>query len=194
MWHNVEPGTNPGFLYQQNTMRDAVVAGLHLNIFNNHADRVRMANIAQTINVLQAMILTRGEAMILTPTYHVFEMYRVHHDATLLPVSVRSDDYTFEGRAVPAVNVSASRDADGRIHITLVNTDPHRARTVETELRGVSAAGVTGRVLTGPAMNAHNTFESPNTVRPAMFAGARLSGNSLSIELPSMSVVVLEVR
>lgn len=194
MWHNVEPGTNPGFLYQQNTIRDAVVAGLHLNIFNNHADRVRMANIAQTINVLQAMILTRDEEMILTPTYHVFEMYRVHHDATLLPVSVRSDDYTFEGRAVPAVNASASRAADGRIHITLVNTDPHRARTVETELRGVSVANVTGRVLTGSAMNAHNTFENPNTVRPVPFGGARLSGDSLSIELPPMSIVVLELR
>jgi alpha-N-arabinofuranosidase len=194
MWHDVEPGTNPGFLYQQNTMRDAVVAGLHLNIFNSHADRVRMANIAQTVNVLQAMILTRDEQMILTPTYHVFHMYRVHQDATLLPISLRSDEYTRGDEAVPAVSASASRDAEGRIHITLVNLDPNRARTVETELRGASVSNVSGRVLTADRMNAHNTFERPNAVQPASFTGARLSGNNVRIELPSRSVVVLELR
>ena len=194
MWHDVEPGTNPGFLYQQNTMRDAVVAGLHLNIFNSHADRVRMANIAQTVNVLQAMILTRDEQMILTPTYHVFHMYRVHQDATLLPISLRSDEYTRGDEAVPAVSASASRDAEGRIHITLVNLDPNRARTVETELRGASVSNVSGRMLTADRMNAHNTFERPNAVQPASFTGARLSGNNVRIELPSRSVVVLELR
>ena len=94
MWHEVEPGTNPGFLYQQNTMRDAVVAGLHLNVFNNHADRVRMANIAQTINVLQAMVLTRGEELVLTPTYHVFDLYKVHQDALLLPIEIVITSYS----------------------------------------------------------------------------------------------------
>ena len=194
MWHDVEAGTNPGFLYQQNTMRDAVVAGLHLNVFNSHADRVRMANIAQTVNVLQAMILTRDEQMILTPTYHVFDMYKVHQDATLLPISLRSDEYTRGDEAVPAVSASASRDAEGRIHITLVNLDPNRARTVETELRGANVSNVSGRVLTADRLNAHNTFERPNTVQPAPFTGARLSGNNLRIELPSRAVVVLELR
>jgi alpha-N-arabinofuranosidase len=194
MWHDVEPGTNPGFLYQQNTIRDAVVAGLHLNIFNNHADRVRMANIAQTINVLQAMILTRGAEMILTPTYHVFDLYKVHQEATLLPITVRSDAYVLDGDSVPAVSASASRDAGGRIHITLVNADPGRARTVQGELRGATASALTGTILTGDAMNAHNTFERPDRVRLAPFDGARLAGASLSVTLPPMSVVLIELR
>src|SRR5690606_35555919 len=117
-WHQTEPGTNPGFLYQQNTLRDALVAGLSLNVFNNHADRVRMANIAQTVNVLQAMILTEenGGDFILTPTYHVFEMYTVHHDATLLPIVLDAGEYTYDGQSVPALSASASKDQQGRIH------------------------------------------------------------------------------
>jgi len=194
MWHDVEPGTNPGFLYQQNTLRDALVAGLHLNVFNNHADRVRMANIAQTVNVLQAMVLTRGEEMILTPTYHVFYMYKVHQDATLLPTALESDDYTFGDESVQALTASASRDENGVVHITLTNLDPNRARTLEVELRGMNASTVSGRVLTAGTMNAHNTFERPNTVRPTDFRGARLSGNTLTVELPAKSVVMLELR
>jgi alpha-N-arabinofuranosidase len=194
MWHDVEPGTNPGFLYQQNTLRDAMVAGLHLNIFNSHADRVKMANIAQTVNVLQSMVLTREDEMILTPTYHVFDFYKVHQDAKLLPISLQSDEYTFEGQSVPAVSASASRDEQGRIHITLVNLDPNRGRTIQTELRGQRASGVAGRVLTSDAMNAHNTFERPNTVKPAEFGGARLSGDTLNVQLPPKSIVVLELR
>jgi alpha-N-arabinofuranosidase len=194
MWHEVEPGTNPGFLYQQNTMRDAVVAGLHLNVFNNHADRVRMANIAQTINVLQAMVLTRGDEMILTPTYHVFDLYKVHQDALLLPVELDAGSYEFEGESVQAVSASASRDAEGRVHITLVNMDPDQGRTVNMEIRGQGVSGVTGQVLTGEAINAHNTFEAPDTVRPVAFGGANLSGENLTVELPAMSVVLLELR
>jgi alpha-N-arabinofuranosidase len=194
MWHEVEPGTNPGFLYQQNTLRDAVVAGLHLNVFNNHADRVRMANIAQTINVLQAMILTRDEQMILTPTYHVFDLYKVHQDAVMLPVSLDAGVYEFDGQSTPAVSASASRDAEGRIHITLVNMDPNQARTITTEIRGQTVAGVTGRILTADAMNAHNTFERPNVVQPQSFTGARLAGGTLNVELPAKSVVLLELR
>jgi alpha-N-arabinofuranosidase len=194
MWHDVEPGTNPGFLYQQNSLRDAVVAGLHLNIFNNHADRVRGANIAQTINVLQSMVLTRGPEMILTPTYHVFEMYTVHHDATLLPISITAGEYAYEGESIPAVSASASRDGEGRIHISLVNLDPDRARTVTADLRGATPSSVTGRVLTAPTMNAHNTFEQPTAVQPAAFRGARLARNTLTVELPAKSVVVLELR
>ena len=194
MWHDPEPGSQPGFLYQQNALRDAVVAGLHLNIFNQHAERVRMANIAQTVNVLQSMILTKGEQMILTPTYWVFEMYQVHQDATLLPLYIRSDNYGFGGQSVPAVSASASRDKAGAIHITLVNVDPNQPRSVQADIRGVKVSTVTGRVLTAPTMQAHNTFEQPEAVKPVAFTGARLSGGMLNIELPSKSVVVLEVR
>jgi len=193
MWHAVEPGTNPGFLYQQNTLRDAVVAGLHLNIFNNHADRVRMANIAQTINVLQAMILTRGEEMILTPTYHVFDLYKVHQDALLLPISLDAGRYELDGESVQAVSVSASRDEAGRVHITLVNMDPNRGRTIDTRIQGQTVSDVRGQILTAEAMNAHNTFDDPTRVRPIPFQGARLFGEGLRVELPAMSVVLLEV-
>jgi alpha-L-arabinofuranosidase len=140
------------------------------------------------------MVLTRGREMILTPTYHVFELYTVHHDATLLPISLTASSYEFEGQSIPAVSASASRDAAGRIHITLANLDPTRARTVQTELRGARVTGVTGRVLTAAAMNAHNTFERPTSVQPAEFLGTRLSGSTLTIELPAKSVVMLELR
>jgi alpha-N-arabinofuranosidase len=193
-WHDVEPGTNPGFLYQQNTLRDAVVAAYDLNLFNNHADRVRGANIAQMVNVLQAMILTEGDKMLLTPTYHVFELYAPHHDATLLPITLDGGAYTFSGESIPAVSASASRDSAGRIHVTLVNLDPDGPRTIAADLRGVTVSAVSGRVLTADAMNAHNTFEHPDAVRPEPFRGARLSGGRLIVELPAKSVVALELR
>ncbi len=195
IWHNVEPGTNPGFLYQQNTMRDALVAAVSLNIFNRHADRVRMAMIAQAVNVLQAMILTRGDEMIPTPTYHVFDLYKVHHDATLLPLAFEGDTgrYEYQGKSLPAVSASASRDREGKIHVTFANVDPNKTRTVMAELRGVAVASVTGLVLTAGAMNAHNTFEKPDAVKPAVFQGAKLSGSTLLVALPAKSVVALEL-
>lgn len=193
-WHEVEPGTNPGFLYQQNTLRDAIVASFHLNIFNNHAERVRFANIAQTINVLQAMILTQDDQIVLTPTYHVFEMYTVHHDATLLPIKLDSGTYEYNGESIPAVSASASRDDEGKIHITLANLDPNQPRTITAELRGQDVSRVTGRILTAPEMNAHNTFEQPNTVRPEPFEGAQFASETLSINLPAKSIVVLELE
>ena len=195
MWHDVEPGTNPGFLYQQNTLRDALVAAASLDILNRHADRVRGANIAQMVNVLQAMILTRGPRMLLTPTYHVFEMYTVHHDAVLLPIAVvDAGRYAFGGDSVPAVSASASRDRRGLLHVTMSNLDPNRPRTVVAELRGASMTGVTGRVLTAPAMNSYNSFEQPDVVRPAPFAGAQVAGGRLTVTLPAKSVVALELR
>jgi len=193
-WHEVEAGTNPGFLYQQNTLRDALVASVSLDIFNRHAARVRMANIAQTINVLQAMILTQGDRMILTPTYHVFDLYTVHHDATLLPVSLGKAVYTHNGTSIPAVSVSASSDKGGRIHVTLTNLDPNRSRRISAEIRGAGASTVTGRILTAPAMNAHNTFEQPNSVHPVPFEGARFVDGTLLVELPAKSIVALELR
>ncbi|RZK28033.1 MAG: alpha-N-arabinofuranosidase, partial [Hymenobacter sp.] len=153
VWTDVEPGTNPGFLYQQNTLRDALLAGTTLNIFNNHCDRVRGANLAQAINVLQALVLTDKEKMLLTPTYHVFDLYQVHQDAQYLPLQFRSPDYTFNGEKIPALNASASKDKNGAVHISLVNLDPKNALTLETALPGVSFKTVTGRVLTSASVS-----------------------------------------
>jgi len=133
-WYNVEPGTNPGFLYQQNTLRDAIVAGINLNLFNARCDRIQMANLAQTVNVLQSVVLTDEAKMVLTPTYWVFYLYKVHQDATLLPISLTSAKYRQGNREIDAVSVSASKDADGKIHITLVNIDPNNEQRVETRL------------------------------------------------------------
>jgi alpha-N-arabinofuranosidase len=194
-WHDPEPGSNPGFLVQQNTMRDALVAAASLDIFNRHADRVRGANIAQMVNVLQAMILTQGSKMLLTPTYHVFEMYTVHHDAVLLPIAVSGAEwYRLGTDSVPAVSASASRDKGGVVHVTMSNLDPKDARTVALDVRGARVSGVTGRILTAPAMNGYNTFEQPDAVKPAPFTGARLSGGQLTVTLPAHSVVVLTLR
>lgn len=194
MWHDVEPGTNPGFLYQQNTLRDAVLAAATLDIFNRHADRVRGANIAQMVNVLQAMILTRGDQMLLTPTYHVFDLYTVHHDALLLPMSIQGGRYEFEGRSIPAVSGTASRDSTGHTHITLTNLDPNKAHPITVDVRGATFTGVSGRILTASTMQAHNTFEQPNAVQIAPFNGARLAGGRILVELAAKSVVALELR
>ncbi len=193
-WHAVEPGTNPGFLYQQNSLRDALVAGVTLNIFNQHCDRVRMANIAQTVNVLQAMILTDKEKMLLTPTYHVFEMYSVHHDATWLPTEVRSAAYPFENESIPGVNVSASRDRAGKIHVSLCNLNAVQPSSIACELRGAKAKRITGRVLTAAEITAHNTFDQPERVKPADFKEAQLTPTGFLAKLPARSVVVLEIE
>jgi len=192
-WYDVEPGTNPGFLYQQNTLRDALLAALNFHIFHRHADRVCMANIAQMVNVLQSMVLTDGAKMTVTPTYWVFEMYKVHQDATYLPVALVTPDYKFGGRTIPMVDATASRDAAGKTHLSLVNVDPHAAVMVSCELRGVAAKSVSGRILTAPEINSHNTFEAPGTVAPQPFTGASLAEGKLSVKLPAKSVVVLEL-
>jgi alpha-N-arabinofuranosidase len=193
-WWDVEPGTNPGFLFQQNTMRDAMVAGLSLNYFNERCDRIKMANIAQTVNVLQSLILTDGEKMLLTPTYHVFEMYRVHHDATLLPLVLNCSSYAMDGTELPSVNASASKDKEGVVHISVVNIEPARNVRMVIDLRGGDFSKVTGRILTAPELNAHNTFEKPEEVKPVSFGGAKISKNMISLEMPAKSILVLEVR
>lgn len=194
-WHDPEPGSNPGFLVQQNTMRDALVASASLDIFNRHADRVRGANIAQMVNVLQAMILTQGSRMLLTPTYHVFEMYTVHHDAVLLPLTVTSAEwYRLGTDSVPAVSASASRDKAGVVHVTMSNLDPIRPHSAAVDVRGMRSGGVTGRILTAPSMNGHNTFEQPDAVKPVPFSGARIADGVLAVTLPPHSIVVLELR
>jgi alpha-N-arabinofuranosidase len=194
VWTDVEPGTNPGFLYQQNSLRDALVAGTTLNIFNNHADRVRMANLAQAINVLQAVILTKGSKIILTPTYHVFDLYKAHHDAKLLPLKFTSPEYTNGSRKLPALNASASRDSSGATHITLVNIDPNNKLTINTALTGLQWSSVTGQVLTSAKLTDINTFENPDKIRIEKFSGASKQGNILTVELPAQSIVLLELK
>ncbi len=194
-WYDPEPGREPGFLYQQNTLRDAVVAALNFNIFQHHADRVRLANIAQMINVLQAMILTRGPQMILTPTYHAFKMFEPFQDATYLPAEVIMPRYRLGNTSVPALSLSAARTPGGTIAIALVNLDPNKAMPVTIALSGGDALSqVTGTVLTADAMDAHNTFEDANAVHPAAFTAASLKGGAVTLTLPSKSVVVLDLR
>ena len=193
-WYDPAPGKDMGALYQQNSLRDAVVAGINLNIFNQHAERVRMANIAQMVNVLQAMILTDGPRMLLTPTYHVFEMYKVHQGATLIPVELTAPEYKVGEASVPTLNASASRDAAGVLHLSLVNLDPNRAAQVSLKINGASPAKMTGRVLTAAAMNATNTFERPDMVKPAPFTDFKTQGGVTTLSLPPKSVVVLELR
>ncbi|MDH4273096.1 MAG: alpha-N-arabinofuranosidase [Candidatus Aminicenantes bacterium] len=193
-WYQVEKGTNPGFLYQQNTLRDALAAGLSLNIFNNHCDRVRMANLAQTVNVLQALILTEGEKMVLTPTYHVFDLYQVHQDATYLPTDVACNTFEFARKKHPLLSVSASKDAAGAIHVSICNLDPGKPTSVECEVRGCLPSEVTGRFLTAADMQTHNTFAKPETIVPKAFAGAMLKDGKIRAEIPARSVVVLELK
>lgn len=193
-WYDVEPNTNPGFLYQQNTMRDAMIAGVTLNIFNNHADRVRIANLAQAINVLQAVILTNDEKIILTPTYHVMEMYNVHQDARLIPMNIKSNDYVFGDRKLPAVSASASIDASGLTHISIVNIDTKKTQEVSVNLNGRKYSSVKGRILSSPQLQDHNTFEEPGKIKPAVFNTMSMKGDDLLVKLPPFSVVVLELK
>ena len=193
-WYNVEPGTNPGFLYQQNTMRDAIVAGATLNIFNNHADRVRMANLAQTINVLQAVILTNKEKIVLTPTYHVMEMYNVHQNATLLPLTLTTDSYELGGEKVPSLSASASRDSSGAVHISVTNANAHTQERLSITIEDAKYKQVSGRILTSAKLQDHNTFDDPHKVEPKVFTGALLKDNTINLKIPPFSVVVLTLR
>jgi alpha-N-arabinofuranosidase len=193
-WYEVEKGTNPGFLYQQNTMRDAMIAGATLNIFNNHSDRVRMANLAQAVNVLQAVVLTKGAKMILTPTYHVMEMYNVHQDAKLLPLRIQTASYTHRSEGLPAVSGSASVDSLGRTHISLTNIDPAKSQEVSISVKGTAFKTVGGRILAAAKLQDYNSFEQPEKIKPATFNGASLSGENLKVVLPPFSVVVLSLN
>ena len=192
-WYDVEPGTNPGFLYQQNTMRDALVAAINLNIFHAHADRVKMTNIAQVINVLQSMILTRKEQMVLTPTYHVFRMFKVHQNATLIPVSLECGNYTLGNESIPAISASTSKDASGKIHVSLANLDPNKENQIAIDLGAIIPASVTAEILTSKEMNDVNNFDTAQKVVPAKFDKIKTTGNKLQLTMPSKSVVVIEI-
>ena len=197
-WFDVEPGTNPGHLYQQNSMRDAMVAAMSLTIFNTHTARLKMANIAQMVNVLQAMILTKGSEIVLTPTYHVFRMYNVHQDATSVPVTMPSDSLASKsGRLFPTLSVSASKS--DALHVSLANPSVDESKTVELEFDALKPAVVSGEILRGKgkgieAVKSHNEFGGKTAVSPVPFKDFKMSGRTLKVTLPPASVVVLEVR
>jgi alpha-N-arabinofuranosidase len=192
-WFNVEPGTNPGFLFQQNSMRDALTAAIHLNIFNRHADRVKAANLAQMVNVLQSVILTKDDKIVLTPTYYVFRMFRIHQEARLLNLDLRCEDYIFGDKKIPAISASASVDKDGKVHISLANLNPNKQITVTCPLIGDSFKKITAEILTAGEMNSYNSFENPDNVKPVIFNGFTLKDGVLNIIMPSKSVVVVEL-
>jgi alpha-L-arabinofuranosidase len=193
-WYDVEPNTNPGFLYQQNTMRDAILAGATLNIFNSHSDRVRMANLAQTVNVLQAVLLTNEEKLLLTPTYHVMEMYNVHQDATLIPLNLKTNQFIMGNDKLPAVSASASRDKNGVMHISLVNIDLKSTQEITLDVRGVKYNSISGRILSSQKIQDYNSFEAPEKIKPAAFKQVSLNGNVIKATLPAHSIVVLELK
>lgn len=194
IWTDAEPGSNPAFLYQQNSMRDALIAASTLNIFNRHCDRVKMANLAQTVNVLQALVLTQGEKMLLTPTYYVFDLFKVHQNATLLPVNFYSPEYSFNNDSIPAVNASASKDSTGAIHITLTNLDPAKSITVNALLPAMQWQNTNGKILTAQKFTDINTFDQPDKVKTAAFTDFKKNGDQLSVNLPPMSVVLISMQ
>lgn len=204
-WWDEEPGTIKGHLYQQNSMRDAFVAALSLNVFHRHTDRVRMANIAQVVNVLQSMILTdqKGSGhMVLTPTYHVFEMYKKFQEATYIPMDiqcdsmqVRGDKHAQGGRNIPLLSTSAAKTKDGSIILSLANIDVDNNQNININLEGLSSIkSVNGRILTCKSVNDYNDFDHPNTVTPTDFKGTKTKKNTLSVNIPAKSIVVIEIK
>ena len=194
-WYDPEPGTNPGFLYQQNTIRDALVAAIHFNIFHKHSDRVHMANIAQMVNVLQAVIHTKKEKMFKTPTYHVFDMFKVNQDAILLDTTATVEQIQIEDASIPGITVSASKDNEENIHINIASLHLHdRAETV-IDVRGLVLDNykITGTILTAKEMNAHNTFEEPEYVKPESFESIEVSEQKIHLDIPPKSVLVLSL-
>ncbi len=193
-WFDVEPGTNPGFLYQQSSMRDAITAALSFHIMHKHGERVHMANIAQTINVLQAMILTQDDKMILTPSYHIFEMFKVHQDATFIPVELNSHNFAIGESEIKAISASLSKDKNGKMHLSIANADLEKDVELNCDIRGADVSSVNGRILTAPSITSHNTFEKPEVVKPKAFTEAKIRKNVLSLTIPAKSVLVLELN
>src|SRR5262249_54573329 len=181
-WYAPLPGSNPGFLVQQNSLRDAILAALNLNIFARHADRVRGANIAQMINVLQAMIMTDNEKMVLTPTYHIFKMYVPFQDATFVPVTFDAGMYTHGHITLPRVDAIAAKDKSGKVWLEITNVDPNQPAEVEVSLAGITAKSAAGETLTAPKVDSVNTFDAPNTVVPKAVA-AKVQGGKLALKL-----------
>ncbi|REL38366.1 alpha-N-arabinofuranosidase [Rhodohalobacter sp. SW132] len=196
IWTDPYPGTNPGFLEQQNSLRDALIASITLDILNKHSDRVRMANIAQMINVLQAMILTDGDKMVKTPTYHVFDLYRIHHDTQLLHTHMMEiNEYSYEDESIPVLSMTPSKNSDGQIGITITNKSPNTPQSVEIEIRGQQIGNLSeGRILAAEHFADINTFEDPDRLTIEEFTNYSLNGNTITLELPPMSVAALRVE
>jgi alpha-N-arabinofuranosidase len=192
-WYAPLPSSNPGFLVQQNSLRDAILAALNLNIFARHADRVRMANIAQMINVLQAMILTDREKMVLTPTYYVFKMYTPFQDSTFVPIAFDAGRYTHGDITLPRVDAIAAKDTAGKLWIAITNLDPNQRVDVEATLSGITAKSAAGETLTAPKVDSINTFDSPKTVVPKPVS-AKVQGGKLALKLEPKSVTVISVE
>ena len=194
-WHDAEPGTNPGFLYQQNTLRDALTAGIYLNVFNSHCYRVKMANIAQTVNVLQAMVLTKDKELVKTPTFYVFKLYKVHQDALQIPSEVQCENYTYENDSIPALSVSASKNKEGFINVSVVNTNPNKDINAVIKIDNNSKFRVEkAEVITAKAMDSLNDFGKEEQVNIKSFSGYKLKGNEIHVALPSKSIVQLTLE
>ena len=198
-WWDEEPGTIRGHLYQQNTLRDAFVAALSLDVFHKYTDRIKMTNIAQIINVLQSMILTKGNQMVLTPTYYVFKMYNVHQDATYLPLDITAESKTVPSekggtRTFKMVDATASKDKAETIHISLANVDLDNANTVTINLDQLKAKTVTGEILTSKKIDDYNTFEHPDVVKPATFKDFKIKKNVLTVKMPAKSIITLAIK
>src|SRR5579863_7668928 len=192
-WYAPLPGSNPAFLVQQNSLRDAILASLNLNIFARHADRVRGANIAQMINVLQAMILTDKERMVLTPTYYVFKMYVPFQDATFVPVALDAGTYTRGDITLPCVDAIAGKDTAGKLWLEITDLDPNEPVEIEVSLAGIRAKSASGHTLTAPKVDSVNTFDAPNTVVPKPIS-ATVQGGKLVLKLEPKSVTVISVE
>ena len=192
-WHDVEPGTNPGFLYQQNTMRDAVVAALSLNIFNKHSDRIKMCNIAQTINVLQAVALTDGADMLLTPTYYVFKMFRDHQQNTLLGSYITTEENGIEKFTLPQLIESASAKDDGTIVATVINTSADKPAQINCQVADFRVSEVTAEILSGK-IDDYNSFEDKNRVFTKKFTDFTLTADGFNTELPPCSIVKFIIK
>jgi alpha-N-arabinofuranosidase len=192
-WYAPLPGSNPAFLVQQNSLRDAVLAALNLNIFARHADRVRIANIAQMVNVLQAMIITDAEKMVLTPTYHVFRMYLPFQDATFVPVTVDAGSYTAGGVTLPRVDAIAAKDTGGRLWLAVTNVDPNRAAEVVVNVPGMTSPSASGETLTAPRVDSVNTVEAPTAVQPKPITGRAQVGR-VTLRLDPKSVTVVSIQ
>ena len=197
-WWDEEPGTIKGHLFQQNTMRDAFVAALSLDVFHRHSDRVRMANIAQIANVLQSMILTDTNGnghIVLTPTYHVFRMYQPFQDATYLPLDVKCDSMKVrDNRTIPMVSASAAKTKDGNIVISLANVSLDKAQNIDVDIEDAGIKNISGEILTSKNIGDYNDFNNPNVVKPVPFKDVKVKRNTLKVKIPAKSIVVLNIK
>ena len=192
-WYGEEIGTKPRFLFQQNTIRDAMIAGATLNIFNNHAERIKIANLAQAVNVLQALILTKDEKIVLTPTYHVFKLYSIHQDAELLNLKFDSPTYKYKSESIKAINASASRDKNGNYNVSLVNLDNKNSHEIFFNLSKYHVRNISIDIITSKKLNDHNTFDKNDLIKPYSFKDFIFSNSNLSFKIPPHSLMLIKL-